>query len=50
MSIQLTESNHVSHTLVRRERKRDIERHPVSDQVQTIGQLGVPDKFPAVVT
>jgi hypothetical protein len=46
MSIQLSERNNIGRPLIRRERKRHIERHPALDQVQAINQAGVLGEFP----
>ncbi len=49
MSIKLTQSHNPGSPLIQRQRERNVERHPIPDQIQRIYKIRVPTQFPKCV-
>src|SRR5579863_3591339 len=46
--IQCSKRDHECYSFISRQTERDVERHPVPNQVEAVDQIGVPAQFPAI--
>ena len=49
-TLQCAQNHHVCQPLIGRQRKGDVERHPVLHEIEAVDEIGVPAQFPAEAT